>query len=92
MPVELTRTDVEITRRYEVTGEAPMSRRRGMVKFIPQVVEVQFLNGEFWTMIISGGYLRKDGTAGAQPVRAHYFREPDIANMPEWARPLTRFP
>lgn len=93
---EIVKTDeqVQITREYVVTGVAPLQLRFRKSQIAPREVSVVFTDGQWQEVAISGGQLRRDGTAGENGFTETYYSrswgEP-YDGLPEWAQPLTEY-
>lgn len=88
--IKKTGEQVEVIRKYEVSGAEPIKCRFRKSQIIPDRASARFINGEFVGLNISGQTLRKDGSPGENRMTEGYGWL-DADDPPEWAVPLTRF-
>jgi len=81
-PVE---TVVTVDRYYKVTGVPAMVVQFRSLSIVPDSVTVNFVNGEFSRMTITGCRVRADGTAGATRHDERFWHADQV---PDWAQPL----
>lgn len=88
--VQINKTDehATLTRIYEITDAEPIQLRHMTISIRPEKVVVTFGDGEWSRMSISGRNVRKDGSVGKSRHTDDYWH---LAELPEWAVPLTKY-
>jgi hypothetical protein len=81
-----THTRTGTTYDYEIEGAPPLQLDFRSSSIIPGRVSVWFVDGAWQRVTISGGTLKKDGTAGLLVAENVYY--PSVRDLPDWAQPL----
>jgi hypothetical protein len=74
-------------RSYAITAAEPIE---GRVRFIPNLIEVEFDGQGQWTYVaITGHRVKNDGSVGRSRVSNGYW--PDDSSLPAWIELLTNY-
>jgi hypothetical protein len=91
MSVEIKHESTEIELEYQVSGAPAVKLGFRKTHFLPELMRVKFLDGEWVGTELRGPVAKKDGTPGASHHFNSYWPGWSAEALPDWAVPFTQW-